>query len=92
VGVVHRVLHVRHRWPEISLAEVCRGAEPLLTRLESRAAWPSRLADRERRGALVARLENFAHDYCHGVITGSQLQKVTQAVTAELEESMPGWQ
>lgn len=47
---------------------------------------PLLAADRERRTALAARLESFESDYAQGAITGSQLQKATTAVTAQIAE------
>jgi hypothetical protein len=43
-------------------------------------------ADRERRTTLERRLANFLDDYGQGIITGAQLRRVTDSVTAELEE------
>lgn len=37
-------------------------------------------ADRERRSVLVARMEGFENDYAAGLISGSQLQRVTANV------------
>lgn len=42
--------------------------------------------DRERRGVLVARLVGFERDYTNGDITGAQLRRATDKVTAELNE------
>jgi site-specific DNA recombinase len=43
-------------------------------------------SDREARVRLVARLDAFEADYAAGRITGTQLQKATAAVSAELDE------
>lgn len=43
-------------------------------------------ADRERRTALLTRLEQFTNDYAAGLITGTQLAKVTASVTAQIGE------
>lgn len=43
-------------------------------------------ADRDRREALTRRLETFEADYTAGRVTGSQLEKATRTVTAELAE------
>lgn len=41
-------------------------------------------ADRERRAVLAARLDSFETDYAEGRITGTQLQKATARITAEI--------
>lgn len=43
-------------------------------------------ADRERRLALVTRLEQFENDYATGAVTGTQLAKATAVVSSELAE------
>lgn len=42
-------------------------------------------ADRERRAELSRRLESFERDYALGDISGAQLRKATEAVTAEID-------
>lgn len=43
-------------------------------------------ADRQRRAVLIQRMANFEDDYAEGAITGSQLQRATASVTAEMEQ------
>jgi DNA invertase Pin-like site-specific DNA recombinase len=46
----------------------------------------ARVADRERRSLLTARLAGFEADYAEGMVTGAQLRRASERVRAEVEE------